>query len=385
MVRRLIWLGFVLRVIVAFWNAYFGPTIGAGGDAVGFHDIAVAFSRTLRPDPFHFGVLYSYGLGVLYRLTYPSLFLGGVFSALAWALSAYVLVHIMRLLDFRGPQRTVVMALYALYPASILLTGVTLREAYQLLAVNAALYASLRIYLHGSRTCWLLLAASALGGGLLQPGIFVFGVFAAVATAIWVLFKSRGRIRWKQTAVAIPFIAICIWAGAGLFLRLYNYQMEDGLAGAIESYQRGGLSIGARTHYKTEVDIGGTGGFVGFVLAGLFQYLFEPMPWRPLMLIDIPTVFENFLRAVLIWQALLALLVMPHNRRIPAALIFACYLALELLFSVGTVNWGTAARHHVPSLGLLLVCAFARSRRRQRSPISDRPPEQLVPVRAASG
>ena len=89
------------------------------------------------------------------------------------------------------------------------------------------------------------------------------------------------------------------------------------------------------------------------------------MPWRPLLLIDIPTVFENLRpRGAARIARLVALMVMRSSRRAPVALIFVCYLALELLFSVGTVNWGTAARHHVPSIGLLVVCGFARRPRR---------------------
>ena len=154
----------------------------------------LSFHRRCARTQIHLGLLYAWGLGVLYRLTYPSLFLGGVFSAVAWLASAYVLAHIMRLLEFRGPQRILVMCVYALYPSSILLTGVTLREAYQLLAVNLAVYASLRIYLHGSMRYWLLLVAAVLFGGVLQAGILAFGGFIVAATTAWLLVKKRRRI-----------------------------------------------------------------------------------------------------------------------------------------------------------------------------------------------
>ena len=114
-----------------------------------------------------------------------------MFSAVAWLASAYALVHIMRLLEFRGRQRILVMCVYALYPSSIVLAGVTLREAYQLLAVNLVAYAALRIYLHGSMRYWCLLVAAVLFGGLLQPGILLFGGFVVAATTAWLLVKER--------------------------------------------------------------------------------------------------------------------------------------------------------------------------------------------------
>ena len=37
--------------------------------------------------------------------------------------------------------------------------------------------------------------------------------------------------------------------------------------------------------------------------------------------------------------------------------IFLVYLLLEFLWALGTVNWGTASRHHLPSLGLLVIAS----------------------------
>jgi hypothetical protein len=40
------------------------------------------------------------------------------------------------------------------------------------------------------------------------------------------------------------------------------------------------------------------------------------------------------------------------------------YFAQELIWSIGTVNWGTSVRHHMPSFGLLLFAAYALSNKR---------------------
>ena len=39
--------------------------------------------------------------------------------------------------------------------------------------------------------------------------------------------------------------------------------------------------------------------------------------------------------------------------------IFLAYLFIETMWSVGTVNWGTASRHHVVTYGLLAILAFS--------------------------
>jgi hypothetical protein len=56
--------------------------------------------------------------------------------------------------------------------------------------------------------------------------------------------------------------------------------------------------------------------------------------------------------------------------------IFISYFAIELIWAQGTMNWGTAARHHIPGLGLLVLSAFAYSR-----PARLRP-KPLTPVNA---
>ena len=61
----IIWTGFLLRIFVAVWNGFWGPSLGAGVDAIGFHRDAVLVSNGLN---FHVVVvnLYSYWLGVIY-------------------------------------------------------------------------------------------------------------------------------------------------------------------------------------------------------------------------------------------------------------------------------------------------------------------------------
>ncbi len=360
--------GFVLRLLVAYVNAYHGPVPGASGDAVGFHDIAAAFSRHLTTNHFVFGVLYAYALGVFYWATYPSLFLGSALSAVAWLASAVLALRVMRLLSCGRVQRAKAMIVYAVLPSSILLTGVTLREAYQLLLVNVVIYASLRVYYRNALGPWITLLVAALAGGMLQPGLFAFGVFMVAATLAWSLYRRRSRLARRQVGVVLATAAVVVLCGYAGFLQVYSFDVRNGLGATIESYQRGGLSIPARTHYKHSVAIGGLADLLLLIPAGLFQYLFEPMPWRDLQPVDVPVVLENVLRVLLLWTAGTSLWRLPSDARRPVALIFLGYLVLETMFSLGTVNWGTSARHHVPSLALLLVTAFSHPRRRAPAP-----------------
>lgn len=358
--RTIIFVGFFLRLIIAAWNGFWGPSFGAGIDAFGFHLAAIAYSSNLVLDEFVIGHFYSYVLGIIYFLTTDSLFLGSLLSSVAWVASAFVLVWVTRMLSFDKSHQFKAMLVYALLPSSILLTSVTLREPYQLLFVNLAVYSALKIYLKKSYVHWLLLFCAAAGMGVLHGVLFAFGVFIVVATLILLAFRGRVGISLAKLIFAAPIIALIVFYGLSLFTSV-SYNLDEGLAAVVQSYQEGGLSIDARTHYKDSVEINGVAGLLLFVPVSLLQYLFEPMPWRISAASDVAALFENIMRAWLIWKACVGLRKMPAQGRRPVLFVFVSYLVIETIWSLGTINWGTAARHHIPSVGLLVIAAFAYS------------------------
>jgi hypothetical protein len=124
-----------------------------------------------------------------------------------------------------------------------------------------------------------------------------------------------------------------------------------------------------RAGYRTDIEINGLGELIVSIPSFLFQYLFEPMPWKIGSIVDLVALLENMLRFWLIWNALKYLVGSYLNKPMFVArnyfvnerfifFIFLSYLLIESLWSLGTSNWGTASRHHVPSLGLLLVVGF---------------------------
>ncbi len=362
MLRVALWMGFILRLFVAIWNGFWGPSFGADGDAWGFHDMAVGYSRNLVPDGLMLNQhIYTYILGIIYFLTTDSLFLGSFLSVVAWLASAFVLVRIMRLLSIDNSHQFKAMLIYALLPSSIFLTSVTLRESYQLFFVNLAIYSALKIYLNKSATHWLYLFCAAIGMGALHGALFAFGLFIVIATLVLLSLPGRKGFSLVKLAFTVPLVALIVFYGLSLFTSV-AYDLDDGLDVVVETRQQGSLGTDARAHYKDSAEVSGVAGFLAFIPIALFQYLFEPMPWRISAALDIGLMFENILRAWLIWKAWTGLRNMPVQGRRPVLFVFLSYLILETIWSLGTINWGTASRHHIPSMGLLVIAAFAYAR-----------------------
>ena len=67
--------GFVLRLLVAIWNGFFGPSFGAELDAGKFHLAAVEVAQNPYLDEFRTGWIYTDVLGLFYYVTTDSVFI----------------------------------------------------------------------------------------------------------------------------------------------------------------------------------------------------------------------------------------------------------------------------------------------------------------------
>ena len=59
-VKLTLWLGFFLRLGIAFFNGFVGPTYGSSDDALGFHFMAANYSQNLAIDVFAISHIYVY-------------------------------------------------------------------------------------------------------------------------------------------------------------------------------------------------------------------------------------------------------------------------------------------------------------------------------------
>lgn len=357
MLRKLVYFGFFLRVIIAAWNGFFGPSFGADMDALTFHLEAVEYSRNLHLDEFSIGWIYSYVLGIVYFATIDSLFIGSLLSCFAWLISANFLQSSMKLLSIKNSNAVKAMLIYVLLPSSILFTSVTLREPYQLMFVNVAVYSALKIYLHRSFRHWILLIVAVVGMGVLHGALFAFGFISIISLLILISLRGSAGMSMMKIILVTPVVFVILFYGFSIFSNL-SYNLEGGMGSAVEAFQQGGLNAEGRTNYKDSVEINGVFGLIVFVPVSIFQYLFEPMPWKISALFDVAVLMENCLRAWLLWQVVRGLRKTPSESRRILLFLFVLYMILETIWSLGTINWGTAMRHHLPSMGMLVLAAF---------------------------
>ena len=388
-------IGLFFRVCVSIWNAFWGPSIGADADAASFHEaalnlysypgpmdelvyIALKSGNALMTHPdFRHGMhlldhFYSQLLARVYFISTDSLFIGSLFSVFAWTISAVVLIQIMQLLQVKNSDQFKAMAIYSLLPSSILLTGVTLREPFQLLLVNLAMFSALKVYLNKSIKFGIFLVPLIFLMKKFHLALYILGLSIVFLLIIFLILEKRGDCFFRKILFSIFFILIIFfaidWYGlSNLIPYSYNFNKKE-LAAVASKYISVLIGFETRTQFIHNIDINDTFDFFLFMPKHLLQYLFEPMPWRVKTTLDFIVLMENLLRAVLIFKILAGLFCNSLENRKNLVFIFFSYLTIEAIFASGTVNWGTSIRHHIPGMGLLIAAAFACSNEKQNLP-----------------
>jgi hypothetical protein len=246
--------------------------------------------------------------------------------------------------------------IYALLPSSIFLTSITLREPYQLLFINMAIYAISNINILNNNKHWVILMLSVILLGALHSALIVIGALMLTLQIQISLFKIFSSRRFLSRAAF--FVAASIIALFFLFFAFDSYFFDQGLIYTIQDHRDKAASIDGRANYYSVAEEGASRSIIELPIL-VFRYMVEPLPWRIGGLMDFVVFGENVLRGYLLLRILKIIKSVGLFRSILRIQLTVYLIAIEFLWAIGTVNWGTAIRHHVPSIGLLLIAALS--------------------------
>ena len=93
-----------------------------------------------------------------------------------------------------------------------------------------------------------------------------------------------------------------------------------------------------------------------FLIINFIKYFTQPLIFNSkIVFTDFLVIAENYIRILIIFYFLIFSNFFKNSVFDNSLFIFIFYIILEGFWSIGTVSWGTAFRHHLPSLGLLLM------------------------------
>ncbi len=358
MVRFVLFLGLAAHISVAVWNGFFGPSFGAEGDAVNFHNEAVYLANHLRDFEYITGWIYSYFLGVLYRIFTDHIFFGSMISVTAWFISAIIFIKTMKALNQPESRIAIATLIFSFWPSALLNTSVTLRESFQTLGISCIVYACIMFILE-KKNNWALLVFGLVISSVLHGALLVFST-GCVIYLLNYIGTYRYKLGWPAKTVFMAFAGLIVVSAGFFILNNTAYSLENGLIGAVESYNEGAISISARADYRTDTDLSQPLSVLLFFPSAFLQYMIEPIPSRIGNIQDASVFLENMFRLGLLLIALIVNRRIPSTERKPHSFILLAYIGLSIIWSIGTVNWGTASRHHAPGLMLVIVAAMFR-------------------------
>lgn len=354
-----IWLTILAHALIAAYNAYIQVIHGVDVDAAGFHRDASAIAVI---GPWEFGMgsrFYTLILAAAYSLGGVSVFLGEMTSVFAYALSCVALVRMLDLLKIER-HRTACILLFGLHPALALFTSVTLREAWQILLFMQSAYSLLKFRVSAAPQAllWGLLGAGLMG--CLHNGLIVYALFM-IPLALFSRMGIKTTLSLPRMiglaltgTVAFGLLAAALTGSLPYTPSLAKLSQGEALDYASTYRQKG--EKGARAEYAVKLDAGSPVKFALSVPPVYAYYMLSPFPWQVRTGLDLFAALDGLLRLALLFFAFTALWKPPPGT--PAGIprfLLILYFSMSALWAMGTINYGTAMRHHIVPYWILVV------------------------------
>jgi hypothetical protein len=364
---KIIIFGFLLRFILAIIDNYFFSLPGGEFDPGSFHLKGVQFKEYLETSElnssfeFKFGWIYSIFLGAVYYLFGVSKFMAASLSCVTWFISALVLRKIMIKLNFNKELTIIALIIYSFFfPSSILYSSFALREAYLLLFSNLIFLFMLNFFqsrtlISKFKNLTFFLSILFLLFFFHKAGaLFIGSIFGIIIPYIF-LNKLNFKNKILQIFSFLLILSLVIlfeYFGIfeKIFLRINGYQL-----GHFELFEN------FRAHYyeRNEIMIREYSliNFLSIMLQNNFNYFFQPTILDVSEFKDIAAIFENSLRLFFIFIIIYKMFVNFENKQF-YIILFLLFFLMESIYAQATVNYGTALRHHMTSIGYLILLLF---------------------------
>ena len=371
---NIIYIGFIIKIILVILQLFF-ELPGTGHDAQSFHNEAVEFSEYIGSNnplseyKHKAGWTYSIFLGFIYSILGPSKIIGGVLSALTWFLSAVVFRKTLILLKLDNFKINLsILGYIILLPISFYYSSLMLREVYMLFFVNLLFLSIVNLALKEKFMSkifdFLLFLLSIILLLSFHKANLYFCIIFLPFILIFLIFKYLSKINLKFLKIkkiywVILFIFIIVLIIdliikneilRFIFETIVNYQM--GHFNEVNIFRADYLLMSERVNLDYSFTV-----FIEIFFDNIFNYLLQPTPFNITTLMDQVLFVENLIRFLIL---IIIIFNLFKNFQMKSVYFigFMILIIMEIVYASGTVNWGSASRHHVPKQGILLLLLF---------------------------
>lgn len=368
----IIYLSITLRHIFALYNSFVKQT-SLAPDAIGFYEEAsyLSFSNSMQIDFSAASIMYKNFLA--YILTYfgDSLFLVSEVSIFVFTLSIVVVVKISNILNIQKEIRVIIL-FFCMLPTTLFFTSLPMREAFQIFFLLTSCYYGLLFWKTKRVSSYAKFFISILILSVWHNGLMII---SPVILTIFTLYSLDSKV-YKISHGIKSILAITIF---GLVIFLFILVGNSGLSSNAASSLANGNALAytdeyrlnsndAGSMYSVVLDSSSIFGFIKTIPFVFLNYLFAPFPWEIRNLVDVYAFLEGVLRFFLIVSSIKLINRSLGTEKQMYLSLFWIYIILELVWSLGTLNWGTAMRHHTVGYSLLLILGFKKKKKTSELP-----------------
>ena len=297
--------------------------------------------------------IYPFFLGLTYFLITPNIYVGSFLTIMFWSLSFLLLYRTLLLLRLSKSSINYGMLIFSFYPSLIIFSSITLRDTFILFFINLMIYLTILFYFKKYFIYLLLIFLSVI------VMYFLHEYFIYLLLLLIILFYITifGLLNFYENNNRISFLFFII-VGICIFNIDIIYDLEY-IYNEIKNFQIGALSIKGNATYQFNIfSVDNFFDLIYYALSSFAQYMFSPFIFDldRIRIIDIIVISENCFRILILF--LFMLYINNSNSSNYFKILFLIFfLSIELSWSLGTFNWGTAIRHHICSLGVLSILA----------------------------
>jgi len=364
-------IGFVLLLhhFVAIINSYFYTFPGAEPDPVNFHRGAMVWAKGGKWLFLVGANFYAQLLGIFYRVFKPSQLFGEELSVLAFLLSCFVLVKIIKLLNI-SKHTMWLLLIYGLLPTNLIFCSKILREPYQILFFMLSIYWGLRFHLKPAKGAMIFCVFSALIMGLFHKALILYALFLVPLLFLWFPQQISGSLSYKWSFSKRRLITVSLLLVLIIGALIIGIQLRVGGLGPVEAFLSGEWlkyaeeyrireieksASYARAIYGITLDVSSPISLIKSVWLIYTYYLLAPFPWQVANWLDIYGAAESLLRFLLIMFSIISWYRAESIQRRICGLLLIIYFSMTFLWATGTVNYGTSIRHHVLTNWIIII------------------------------
>jgi len=360
MVRPLVYLPCLFMLeFFCFVNSFIFDLKGASIDAGRFQDYAIEWVQSGRLEFVVDAAFYIQFLGVIYKFFGPNEFLGAQFGVISLFVAAIYFEKILLLFDVRRSYLWVIP--FLLWPSLLPRATTTMREPYLIMFLVLISYNMMLFELHKDPRKAINALVLALVSAFFHKAFAVLLIFL-LPYIIFVKMSSRlvfyrSKIFYVRVVIIVMLMLLIVKIvsdfsdvrGLQPFLALTSVDTEY-----MESVLASKSSKDFRTTYDVILNFTSPLSFLISFFQVFIYYEFSPFPWMARTGYDIYASLEGVFRFV----GFVVLFNIWKNQKKPQyninTIIFLLFI-ISAIWASGTVNYGTASRHHTTTNWIFLI------------------------------